>query len=279
FARRPTIFVATAKSEDVAPHSRLERAIAKRAQVTFARDALTAAALARHGLNARWAGNVMMDGLQETGVTLPIRSDAVRVGILPGSRSDAPQNARMAMRRLRRVVELLTARRKSVQAFVSVAPGACIDEITQAIGAEGFALTLTGSNYAVVAEGQTPGLDIIVVKGCFGDVLRASDIVLGQAGTGNEQAAGLGRPVVAALEPDERPGQMRWYRMRQQRLLGEALLVLPSQDEEFARGVVELLDNPVRRMSMARIGRLKVGSSGAAAAIAEAALDVGARSF
>jgi uncharacterized protein (TIGR03492 family) len=103
--------------------------------------------------------------------------------------------------------------------------------------------------------------------------------VLGQAGTGNEQAVGLGKPVVSAA--DSRPGmpdRVGWYRMRQQRLLGDALLVLPAADDDaFASGVVKLLDDQRRMDDMARTGRERMGGSGGAAAIAKAALAVAAK--
>src|SRR5579864_5712579 len=51
-ARRPTIFVATAKSDYVAPHSRIELAIARRAAAVFARDEATAASMRAAGVAA-----------------------------------------------------------------------------------------------------------------------------------------------------------------------------------------------------------------------------------
>ena len=71
FARRPTVFVATAKSEYVARHSSFEAAIARRARAVFARDAATARALSERGVRATFAGNAMMDGLTATQADLP----------------------------------------------------------------------------------------------------------------------------------------------------------------------------------------------------------------
>jgi uncharacterized protein (TIGR03492 family) len=284
FARRPTVFVATAKSEYVARHSAFEAMIARRARAVFARDASTAGALAARGVLASFAGNVMMDGLTESHVELPSAPDAVRIGVLPGSRNDASVNAAAAARRLAKIAAIYQRRGRTVQAYISLAPTVALRDLLVGLGRGGIVANPTGAASGVVALGggsgqTTPALSAAVVHGAFGDLLRASEIVLGQAGTGNEQAVGLGKPVVSAA--DSRPGmpdRVGWYRMRQQRLLGDALLVLPAADDDaFASGVVKLLDDQRRMNDMARTGRERMGGSGGAAAVAKAALAVAAK--
>jgi uncharacterized protein (TIGR03492 family) len=287
FGRRPTVFVATAKSEYVARHSAFEAFIARRARAVFARDAATAQALAARGVPAESAGNVMMDGLDELGIELSNAQDAVRIGVLPGSRGDAPENAAAAARRLAKIAALLAPRGKTVQAYISLAPTVALPDLLEGLRRGGIDAAPTGAETGVVAIGrESQGaatargvVSTAVVRGAFGDLLRASEIVLGQAGTGNEQAVGLGKPVVSAA--DSRPGKpdrVGWYRMRQQRLLGDALLVLPASDDDaFAAGVVSLFDDEPRREAMARAGRERMGGSGGARAVAKAALAVAAK--
>jgi len=269
FVRRPTVFVATAKSEYVAPHSGLESAIARRARITFARDAATAAALTRAGVPARYAGNVMMDGVADSSVELEPDLDAIRATVLPGSRSDAPANAQAAVRRLL-LIATLAGRR--VQAFVALAPAVTTSAVADAIDREGIAIAATGAATGIVAAGRHPSMEVIVVRGGLSAALRASEIVLGQAGTGNEQAAGLGKPVLAAAEPGESPQSVGWYRMRQQKLLGDALLVVPADDQSFARAALALLADPDRMAAMGAAGRARMGGAGASDAIADAAI-------
>jgi len=271
FARLPTVFVATAKSEFVAKHSPLECAIARGAAIAFARDAATADALARAGVNARYAGNVMMDDLAPGFVALPVDERALRIAVLPGSRADAPDNAAASTRRLMLIGATLD---RSVQALVALAPSADSAAIATAIDGAGVAVSPTGASSGIVARGSRGRLEMLLVRGGFGDVLRASEIVLGQAGTGNEQAAGLGKPVIAAAERGRRPDQVGWYRMRQKRLLGDALLVLPDADVDFASGAVALLRDAQRMAAMSAAGRARMGETGAAAAIATAILNV-----
>ncbi len=273
-ARRPTIFVATAKSDYVAAHSPIELAIARRARTVFARDETTAASMRAAGVNARYAGNVMMDGLAPQGVDLTVQPDALHVAVLPGSRSDAPQAAADMVIRLREIAARLQERGRNVQAFVSVASSVDVQATAAAIRAAGVELARPGGDSGILATGSRANLSITLIRGAFGDLLDASDIVLGQAGTANEQAAGLGRPVVAAAQPGEAPNKMAWYRMRQKRLLEDALLVLPADPPTFASEVIALLDDPQRLHHMTDVGRKRMGSAGGAAAVAREALVV-----
>lgn len=274
-AKKPVVFVATAKSDYVSPHSWIERRIARRAAVVFARDEATAQSLRAGGVNARYAGNLMMDGVQIEHYDLGMDPQAVRIGVLPGSRADAPRAFRSMLERLAAIADVLNRRAKRIQAFVSIAPSVQTVDIVGTVRDAGSDVWESASaNAAVVARAHSPGLEIVFVRGEFGDLLDAVQIVLGQAGTANEQAAGAGKPVVAALEPHERPNRMSWYRMRQKRLLGDALLVLPAQPQAFASGVIALLDDPLALAHMADVGRARMGNAGGAAAVATAALSI-----
>ncbi|HXW77783.1 MAG TPA: hypothetical protein VEJ20_10260, partial [Candidatus Eremiobacteraceae bacterium] len=271
FARLPAVFVATAKSEYVAGHSRLECAIARRARVTFARDRATALALSQRGVNASYAGNVMMDCLVPTSVDLPANGEAIALAVLPGSRSDAGANARAAARRL----ALIAARaNKPVRALVAQARSVETQTIIDAFADAGLTLHPTGQVTGITARGAGDRIDVYVARDATGDVLRSATIVLGQAGTGNEQAAGLGKPVIAAAQAGESPQTVGWYRMRQQKLLGDALLVVDADDDAFAREVLLLLNDPARMARMAAAGKERMGGTGAAAIIAQAAIAV-----
>src|SRR5215472_8859534 len=170
FARRPTVFVATAKSEHVAGHSKVEVAIARRAAAVFARDEATAHALAARGVPARYAGNLMMDGVAPSGVDLHARADALRVAVLPGSRADAPANAAAATRRLAMLAGRVAPR--ALQGFVSIAPGAGAAVLSAAVEkTAGVPLTPTGIAKGVVARAQAGPLEIDMVAGAFGDML------------------------------------------------------------------------------------------------------------
>jgi uncharacterized protein (TIGR03492 family) len=108
---------------------------------------------------------------------------------------------------------------------------------------------------------------VLLVRGALGDLLARSQVVLGQAGTANEQAAGLGLPVVAYAPGGER--RLKWYRFRQKGLLGEAVRVVEDHPEAIAGELAFLLANPGERARRGAIGRERMGGFGGAARIAE----------
>ena len=275
FARRPTVFVATAKSEYVAGHSRLECWIARHAVVTFARDAPTAHALKTRGVRARWVGNLMMDGVaDQPDGALPVDPGALRIGVLPGSRRDAPSNAARAVRRLRLIARALKPNGERLQALVSIADPIAAGEIERAVAAQGVRIDGSGGREGPIVRGHADetNLEIVLASGHFAELLGASELVFGQAGTANEQAAGLGKPVIASSDAGRPPEHAGWYRRRQKRLLGDALLVLPDDDLSFVEGVLRLLDDPARRQHMADAGRERMGQAGGSARVAQSVL-------
>lgn len=256
--RGPKVLVATARSDYISPHLAVERRILARAcRVVFARDELTARSLARHGVPAVSFGNVMMDMLQPSGLALGLREDAPVVGVLPGSRQDFADN----LVAIASVIGQVKARRPEVQAVAALAgrlpePGRLgagwrlqgASPAERDDGLEGWLVSHDGS----VRMGLT-------VSG-FADLLVRAQVVIGLAGTANEQAAGLGRPVVAF--PRRGVQYTRRFALRQKRLLGDALVLVESP-EEAARAVLRLLDDPQERSRRGEVGRQRMGPPGA----------------
>lgn len=90
-ARRPVFFVGTAKSTRIRGFGRLETILMRRAQLVFARDAESAQALSAAGVPARYAGNLMMDALED-GTLPPKATQGLVIALMPGSHQDAYGN-------------------------------------------------------------------------------------------------------------------------------------------------------------------------------------------
>jgi hypothetical protein len=245
--RRPWIFVGTAKSEYVAPYGLVERAIITAATRIFVRDAVTADALRRHGVRAEAPGNVIAD--------LPVEDGRyawpgpVRIALLPGSRERAYADAG----RILEIAHRVAARVPGVAAVLSLAPA------------------LDPARFAPLFE-RYPHLG--AWTGGIGGILAGATLAIGQAGTANEAAAACGVPVVALeLDGDRRGG---WYRMRQERLLADAMLVVPGDPAAATDAIVTLLNDPARLARMGAAGRERMGPAGGAAAIARAIAGVAA---
>jgi len=251
-ARRPAVFIATAKSARNEPHRWLERLLIRRlARAVYTRDEVTARALGRSGLPARYAGNPLMDTLAVTGAPLPVAPHLPTVTLLPGSRADALRN----LLPLLRLGQRLRARRPVVL-LLALAPGVHIAAVAQAARPQGWEVTERGL--------QQDGVEVVITR-AFGDAVAAADVVVGLAGTANEQAAGLGKPVVAFPGPGAQ--YTRRFMRLQQRLLGEALVGTASW-QAAAEAVARLLDDPGERSRRGQAGRERMGAPGAVEAIA-----------
>jgi tetraacyldisaccharide 4'-kinase len=257
-AGRPVVFVATAKSQYNEPHRALERAQLRRvAQVIFTRDELTAQTLHRTGLPARYVGNPLMDTIGGVGTSLKADPAQLTVLILPGSRSDADAN----LVPLLQVCAQIGARLR-VHFVCALAPAIDLTRVRSTASAAGWDIDEDGFH--------RNGIRVTLTR-AFGDAIRAADVVVGLAGTANEQAAGLGKPVVTFVGPGAQVSPR--FVALQERLLGGALVVTRDW-KDAAEAVVRLLGNPAERTARGAVGRERMGEPGAVPRIAHAILDL-----
>lgn len=272
-AARP-IFVGTAKSVFVAPYGPFERSLLRRAGKVYVRDLPTARELARHGTPAEAPGNVIADLATPDFPAM----DGAWLGLLPGSRRHAYADGV----RLAGVARTLAARRPTIGALLSVAPTLDAERFAQFLRADGWTVgplknvaaptradneggPARWSAESVAFQAHCGAARLVGWRGPLGALLAASTVVLGQAGTGNEQAAARGLPVVALEGTAGR--REDWYRMRQRRLLGDALLLVPAAPSDAAAALDRLLGDPGRLAAMAVAGQVRMGPPGGAPAI------------
>jgi uncharacterized protein (TIGR03492 family) len=250
----PVVFVATANSEYHDPFGSIARHLVRRhASVTYVRDPLTADVLSGHGINARYVGNPLMDVIDD-GPAPPHPSPVV--ALLPGSRDDAATNLAM-------LLQLCVALRRSrpISFVCALAPTVSRESVLRAVEPMGWH-EMNGQ----LSLGETH----VLVSRTFGPSVRAADVVVGLAGTANEQAAGLGKPVVAF--PVTGAQYTQGFMQLQRRLLGDALV--PAKDwRDAARAVLRLLDDPAERARRGRAGSARMGDPGAVNKIAEELLE------
>jgi len=247
--RRPAIFVGTAKSVYVAPYGPVERYVLRGARAVFVRDEATARALRERDVDAHAPGNVIVD-LLATDARYDWAGAEHRIAILPGSRDGAYADAAA----LAAVARAVIARVPASAAALSIAPG--LDPV----------------RFAAVLAGDPP---IRGWQGDLGALIADASIVLGQAGTANEAAAAHGVPVVALERGEARTSA--WYRMRQARLLGDALALVPGEPHAAAEAIAALLSDGPRRSRMGAVGRERMGGPGGARAVAQAIAEVAHR--
>lgn len=261
-ARR--IMIATAKSDYVSPHNAFERFVMRSFfERVFLRDEPTAAGLRDKGVsNAVWVGNAMMDCLEPEGVDFGVGDGGPLVAVLPGSRSSAFSD----MPVIAGAVGILSG--KIGGRYAAVIPRT-MDPAALAKSAGWAFRPCSKGDCTGFVEGD--GASIGVYFRGMPDLLRGCDVVIGQAGTANEQAAGLGKPVVAFDSfSDEKMG---WYRKRQKGLLGDAVSVVKKDSSAVAGEVIAIMGDGERRRRMSEEGRKRLGPPGGAAAMARFVLD------
>ncbi len=263
-AGTPTAFVACAKSawyggRDAARggHNRIERALMRRCAAVFPRDSRTAQGLRAAGVPCHDLGNPMMDGLAGQGHDDLAPPGTVALALLPGSRRDATENAALLMA----AGAALAARHDrptALRLLMAAHPAVDLAAVARAPG------------WAPAGQGplrltHPAGAQAIVATDRFADILHAATLALGMAGTANEQAVGLGLPLIAV------PGsgnQGEAFARMKQRYFGPAALPAPRDAEAIAPDAADLLADPARRAAMAAAGRARMGPAGATQAIA-----------
>ncbi len=263
--KRKFSFVGTAKSVDVQPYNVFERFVLRKASRIYVRDERTATSLVGKGVKAEWAGNPMMDEVAVSKVHFPAFTGRT-IAILPGSREDAPQNLSIQAEALNALSRNLST---PIRGLVAIPPTLTLQALLSKFnGWDG--MLVANSEPGILGQIVHGNVLLLLVSGCLGDVLRASSLVFGQAGTANEQAAGLGKPVIAFDFSLYRNGTLSWYRWRQKKLLGESLVVVYPNAELLAAKAANVFQDRTLYLQMAEEGKARLGASGASPKIAEA---------
>ena len=192
----PRYCLATAKSHRFMHHSWLERRIlATCCRQVFTRDSQTAQDLKKQGVNATYAGS-FLKLLDPPQEILP---DGQYIGLLPGSRAEAVAN-------FKKLCQLIPQNRSYLMA---VSPGD--------------------------TARFTPLLPPHITLCAFSTVLAHSGVIIGLAGTANEQAVAYNRTVITCRGTGT---QTTLQRLQEQRaLLGDRLVVVPDTPAAIAQAI------------------------------------------
>lgn len=227
-----------------------ERFLMRRADRVYTRDAPTADHLRRLGVaQATYLGNPMMDDLVARPLDVPGAGPVV--ALLPGSRAYARHSVDMMLSALTRLGRVRGLVAWALDAVPQPTHGWRLDEPARPPFAS-----------AVWRAGET---SVTWTSGRFAEVLASADAAIGTAGTANEQAAGLGIPVVAFAVP---PAYGEAFVANQARLLGGALAVVAAEPGRIADAVRSALSDDDHRAAARTIGPERMGGPGGSDAIA-----------
>ena len=227
----------------------------------YVRDDLTAAQLKAKGLTrVSYLGNPMLDALQgqamlgftqlahtQSSFTQPAHAKPV-IAVLPGTRDYALESLKIMLEAFKLLPNMI-----GLVAWSGGELPAVAEWQVEADYSQGPALKLSFQQSV-----------IYIYEGRFADILHTADIVLGTSGTANEQAAALGKPVIAFPVP---PLYSQAFLENQKRLLGAALVITESTPSHIAQAVKHLLEDSSAYETAALVGRERMGKPGGSVAI------------
>lgn len=239
------------------PYAAIERWIIERTcRTVFNRSERLARTLVAAGVDARAAGNVMMDAIPFGKYDAASRrSRRLAVTLLPGSRDQTAENFALQIGALAALPEALRP-----DVFVAVAEGVSVAALAQQAALRLDPPVVEGPHLGMLTG---RGLRVHAARGVLGNLLAASDLVLSQAGTATIQALGSGRPVITFTRPADR---MKRF-LEENRLFGEARRLVPAETPALAAALRALLEDAAEIARLGAIGRERIGGPGAIEAI------------
>lgn len=228
--------------------NRVELELIKRYTLwTFVRDRKTEEFFKKRGFrNVSYLGNPLMDTvgepkfLMEDGITL-----------LPGTRRDSGRNLLLLLDIVREI-------KKRFKYYIPVNNNS-EQYIVEALDGR---YTLLDWEYGYRVESP---VELYIGKGIFPEMVSSSILVIGLSGSGNEQSAGLGKPVVSFYIDGIQFN--RKFISEQKKLLGDSLIL--SDRESVGSIINSLLDNPQEIERRGEIGKIRMGERGAIERIAQ----------
>jgi hypothetical protein len=209
----------------------------RHAQKVFVRDKLTEQVLNTRGIKvpvAKYVGNPLMDCFKKFPAKEKDALSSKVVGFLPGTREDAKIN---------------------IEDFELVC-----EEIVK--------IKKNDIKFEFLIATQIKAIPEYMESKPFGQVLAEADLIIGLSGTGNEQAAGSGVPVISFYGRGSQYNQN--FAEAQKQLLGNALFLVRYNDPiSVAAEVWQLLRNPEKMKLMAEAGKERMGEAGAVERIAK----------
>ncbi len=242
FAKKPMIHIATAISSTYREHNAFELMMfRKKCRMVFTRDQATADFLSSKGVKAVFLGNLMMDDpnvLPQAG-HLSVDKNKKIVALIPSSRGDAEENLLYYIRLIRLFRH----------------PGKFLFLASVSANFEVGKFSAPGS-----------GIDLKIIRGNFASIVGLSSFVIGSTGTGSEQAAGMGRPlvIIKGKGPHTSASRMTMY----SRILSGAVFIPTGSDQDMAAQIESFADDGPRISSMGEAGKAIMGGPGGAKKIA-----------
>ncbi len=228
----PTVFFPTAKSERCIPHSMVEYLLMRRyCDLVFPRDRETHERFRTKNLPSHFFGNPMFDGMT---ADVPPPPNAIGVGILPGSRHEAESNMMLILNAIGQLALPHVVWSAAIPDHIPIQSWDMAD-------AHGWSF-VPDSTIPTFVHG--PSGQVVTVSSAFYDVLHASRVVIGLAGTANEQALYAKRHVISFIGTGPQSTKQRFREQHQLIEGGQATFIPSSDPQTIAHHIAPLIANP-----------------------------------
>ncbi len=228
-----------------------------RCQNLIMRDKITANNLNRKKINAKYLGNPMMDFVNQKNEKISNIISFKRIILLVGSRY--PE----ALKNLDNFLKCLQDFNfpKDLVILLPLSVNANVIKIQDYLIKYGF-IKQTKVDFLIDEDSVWKKKDqyVVIGKGKFNVWASLAEVGLSNAGTATEQITGLGIPSLSL--PGSGPQFTKSFAKRQSRLLGGSVLVCKNKKILLKR-LSLLLREKVYRLEQAKIGKERMGDSGA----------------
>jgi len=228
------------------------------------RDKITANNLYKKNIDAKYLGNPMMDFVNVTNDKISNIISFKRIILLVGSRY--PE----ALKNLDNFLNCLQDfdLSKELVILLPLSINANVIQIQNYLNKYGF-IKQSKVKFLIDEDSVWKKKDqyLVIGKGKFNSWASMAEVGLSNAGTATEQIAGLGIPSLSLPGPG--PQFTKSFAKRQSRLLGGSVLVCKNKKILLKR-LSFLLKGKVYRLEQAKIGKKRMGESGASKKIVDA---------
>jgi len=228
------------------------------------RDKITASNLNKKNIDAKYLGNPMMDFVSATNDKISNIISFKRIILLVGSRY--PE----ALKNLDNFLNCLQDFHlsKDLVILLPLSINANVIQIQNYLNKYGF-IKQSKVKFLIDEDSVWKKKDqyLVIGKGKFNSWASMAEVGLSNAGTATEQIAGLGIPSLSLPGPG--PQFTKSFAKRQSRLLGGSVLVCKNKKILLKR-LSLLLKEKIYRLEQAKIGKKRMGESGASKKIVNA---------
>ncbi|MCM8785116.1 MAG: lipid-A-disaccharide synthase-related protein [Candidatus Omnitrophica bacterium] len=267
FSGKKIIFAATAQSVYIRKIDKLNLWLTKHfAKIVFPRDQATTDFFKKFNIPAIYFGSLAMDCVEITDENFNLPEKKKVIGMLPGRRKDAYEKIECLIKIIDETIIESEKKNYEIPIFIiSISHALSLDKLSRITNKFGWKLEKgkkEDEQHGIIGY-LIKNLNKVIVSDRFGDVIKKSNLVISFSGVSNEQAIGLGKPVITfPVKNNLYPWE--YFVRKQRKLLGNFVFTLPFDKKLIIEKIFSILGDTSIEEKVKKIGIERVGQKGAA---------------